>query len=56
MEYNPEQIAREVEQKELGEQINEMTNTELIEFIIDSGVCNALAKQILKQRNIETNE
>lgn len=57
-QYNPERIAKEVEKKELGELgeiIDQTSNTELMNFIVDSGVCNALAKWILNKRNIDTN-
>ena len=59
MEYNPEQIAQQVEKKELGElgeRIEIMSNTELVAFITDTGVCNALAKWILRKRNIDISE
>lgn len=59
MEYNPEKIASEVEQKELGEmgeKIEGMSNTELMMFINDNEVCNALAKWVMKKRNIDISE
>ena len=55
-QFNPEKIIKDVEKKELGElgeRIDEMSNTELIEFMIDTQVCNTLAKFIMKRRNID---